>query len=674
MKFTVAQKISAGFGVILLLLLTLGIMFYQAISSVKDHSVVIQQQVIPILDGSVKLKTQLAEQQRIFVSAFHADSEQVLNDLSQQSQSNVAGYQQQVETLAQRVANNEQLKLELDSARSDKLKIDASLQQLLQIRSNVIKQLLDYNRLMGEWQQNLSSSKATYKSIQSQLDSEQQRSTWTPILSELTVQSDTILLLMFRLQGAENENAQGLMATVLEQQAWQLIENIAKLENAELSLNDSQRQLLLSLTENLEDAIADLIDAKMNAQEALDNATALSSKFQQDYQSVLLGLNALLDSVQDYSEQANGQLTKELDNRQMQSVVFMLVALLIAGVSAYVIIAPIVSGIKKINHSLALIASGDMSQSLKLGSRDELETVSDNINILRSSLSQLISNIISSSQQLASASEQTSAVSTQNSAGLTSQRQQIESVSSSTFELHSSSAEVAKHAQLAQQQIEKAQQRAEQINLLSSLTKNTINSLAQEMTQASAVITDLSQKTKDIEMVVEVINAIAEQTNLLALNAAIEAARAGEQGRGFSVVADEVRSLAQRTQNSIGDIQQTVSKLQQQANNAVAVIKQGGLQAEACIKHAEGSSDEAEKIYQEVNLALNSGMEIASATEQQNQVSASLSESLEEIAAFSEQSASGAVQLERSSNELAALAERLHGSVTQFKLDSNVSN
>ena len=198
--------------------------------------------------------------------------------------------------------------------------------------------------------------------------------------------------------------------------------------------------------------------------------------------------------------------------------------------------------------------------------------------------------------------------------------------------------------------------------------KHTIEQLASEVDEASRVINKLHQDSASIGGILDVIRGIAEQTNLLALNAAIEAARAGEQGRGFAVVADEVRSLASKTQESTQEIQSMIESLQAGAEEAVNAMSKGKHQAVSCVEQSDLANEALNSITLAVSQAHDVSEEISNAANEQQQVAQEISERLESIVAIAEQTAEGANQTSISSAEVAKLAEELRQSVEQFKV------
>ncbi len=326
--------------------------------------------------------------------------------------------------------------------------------------------------------------------------------------------------------------------------------------------------------------------------------------------------------------------------------------------------------LNNVSYALEQIASGsgDLTQRIKVENNDEVGKLAHNFNTFVGSLQQLIGHIRQQSEQLTGQSEYGAQRANQSASELSLQQQEVTMVATAVTEMASATQEIASHAEQTAQAAQNSASSADNGRNLVLNTKASIHNLAQEVSQASSVISALNQHAQEISSVLATIQGIAEQTNLLALNAAIEAARAGEQGRGFAVVADEVRVLSQRTHNSTEEIKSTISVLQETTQRAVALMENSSKLANNSVADADTATHALEEINAAVALISDMATQIATAAEEQTHVTGEITQNVTAIKDVTEQLVEGAEDSLNQSNQLKQQAAQLSEKVATFKL------
>lgn len=314
---------------------------------------------------------------------------------------------------------------------------------------------------------------------------------------------------------------------------------------------------------------------------------------------------------------------------------------------------------------LERIADGDLTVS----TRSKYEgSMMAQVNRMAQQLQRLVREVSESSERLLSSSNELSETARNNSELVINQQDETTQGAAAINQMSQTVSEVARHTNEAAQLADETDRETQAGSREVESTIRSIESLAHEVENAAVVITQLSDNTEEITKVLEVIEGIADQTNLLALNAAIEAARAGEHGRGFSVVADEVRALANRTQESTRSIQSLIETMKGSAGEAVTVMDRGQQQAADSVEQARRAGKSLQTVNESVQRMTDMNAQIATAAEEQSSVADEINENFHKITQATEQSAAGSEQVSEASRELHELAKRLSERVHRFKV------
>ncbi|BBG85739.1 methyl-accepting chemotaxis protein [Aeromonas hydrophila] len=376
-----------------------------------------------------------------------------------------------------------------------------------------------------------------------------------------------------------------------------------------------------------------------------------------------------------YSVGSRAQVVEAFDSAKLSIIIALLLGLGLAAVLSTVLTRQIRDPLVMLARQAQRIASGDLGkgelQEWIRGSRfkrDELGQLGAAIDRMQGSLADLVSEIAGSVSQLSSAVEEVSAISEQSATGMARQQSEVSQVATAMNEMQSTVNEVARNTTDAMSAAKDASRTSTQGNQVVRSAISSIEEVSVKIEQAGAVVQQLEQDSNNISMVLDVIRGIAEQTNLLALNAAIEAARAGEQGRGFAVVADEVRSLAQRTQNSTAEISKMIEVLQERTAEAGSAMQLSRQQMQESVGLAREAGSSIDTINGAVTQITDMNTLIATATEEQNAVTEELNRSIVNIHNAADENALGAQQTAQACVELSKLANTLHHMTQRFTL------
>ena len=412
----------------------------------------------------------------------------------------------------------------------------------------------------------------------------------------------------------------------------------------------------------LQASAAFINDEKMQGSLLLNKSTEISTKI----------LNSLKAQYNEHKQEV-ANIVEEVhhsNNMVSYSLYGLLVIMIVVGLGMSLFLANMISsGIQRLQGTIEQIENNnDLTQRADVNSNDEVGSLSAAFNRLVENLAGIVSDVTQKSDQLATAATELSAVTERTSSGIQKQSDEISQVATAMNEMSATVQEVASNAEQASSSADEGNNEATNGSRVVGQTISAISELSGDVQTSADVIEKLKGDSENIGTVLDVIKNIAEQTNLLALNAAIEAARAGEQGRGFAVVADEVRTLAQRTQESTTEIEALVDALQSGAQKAVDVMGQSREKAESTVSQAQLAGESLDAITQSVGNIVNMNIQIASAAEEQSATAEEINRSINNIQDIAEQTASGAVQTAASSTELSNLGEQMRGLVAKFKV------
>nr|ELU0817182.1 methyl-accepting chemotaxis protein [Pseudomonas putida] len=343
-------------------------------------------------------------------------------------------------------------------------------------------------------------------------------------------------------------------------------------------------------------------------------------------------------------------------------------ALALGLLAAWAITRQIIIPLRQTLRAAERVASGDLTQNLQVNRRDELGQLQASMQRMTQGLRELIGGIGDGVTQIASAAEELSAVTEQTSAGVNNQKVETDQVATAMNQMTATVHEVARNAEQASEAALMADQQAREGDRVVGEAVAQIERLAGEVINSSEAMNQLKAESDKIGSVLDVIKSVAQQTNLLALNAAIEAARAGEAGRGFAVVADEVRSLAQRTQQSTEEIEELIAGLQSGTQRVASVMDNSRQLTDSSVELTRRAGSSLETITRTVSSIQAMNQQIATAAEEQTAVAEEINRSVMNVRDISDQTSAASEETASSSVELARLGTHLQGLVGRFKL------
>ncbi|WP_395341301.1 methyl-accepting chemotaxis protein [Ningiella sp. W23] len=674
MKITVAMRVIGGFAVISLLLLLLGFSSMSSLNKVGDASSEVSTLALPTVAGTSNLKAAFLNMGRLAFEGFVSDKEDAVIEKQAMFAQSKENFDATLQELNEIVKKDEQLRSSVaqvsamyDSYVDTSQKMFSDHTSALRLRSELLSKL----ETIEESADDASSMLLDFTDLDEieESDSLQEaadlaNSVESNMLTLMTVTADYL-----KTESMQRAEIRKKEVSVILEQANENFSNMVSAANGEDESGtiDEVQELLGQINKTLS-ANDGLLDSKIKELEYVSSAQNALLTSDAKITEAIVELDALTEMADNKAVTLKTSVSDQVSSSSVTIVVVVLISFAIAGGVGYLTVNAITRPLERVNNLLKIASSGDLTHKLDDSSGDEFGTLAKNCNMLIDNLKELIHAINQRADQLAAASGETSTITMQTTTSIEDQKSQISQIAAATTEMHTTSELVSSSANDTLTEIKHADKEAEKVKQISAKNKDTIQVLANEVEQAAEVINKLHQDSASIGGILDVIRGVADQTNLLALNAAIEAARAGEQGRGFAVVADEVRTLASRTQESTQEINSMIEVLQAGAEKAVAVMNQGKEQTNACVEQTEKAGEALNMITDAVHKAYEVSTRIETAAREQHSVSSQISERLENIVGIAEHTTIGAKQTAESSSEVAKLAEELQSSISQFRV------
>ncbi len=668
MQLTIINKITLGFGLFGCLLLLTSTLSYFGLSSIKDSALDVVEQKMPVQTSMVKVKTEILSLSVITANGYH------------------------VANIAELSANKETFD-SLSAAFAEDLSQLTSLMPKNNIASNAVEVSLTYvessNEMYQAINERMNIENALAKQLEKVLMTADEASALMLDLSYLEGSNPSIETLIGAGTAIDNklltmnDSFIELAENNNDSQSANIIEDL----NYQLSNLQVDRDYVNRLALDIDDGGTieafneqyDLLIEAVNGANGLialqrqkllevEKAAVAQKQAQKALQTALTDINNLFDAVQEQSLDGQNAILESVQENLVRNIIVAILGLTASIFLAVIVTRSISKPLGRINKGLSLLSRGDLSTKLSEEGNDEFSALSAKVNSLTDSLRELVGNILEQEKRLIEITKESVELGNKSLAEVDKQREQVTVTSANTKNVQDKSRSNLAQINDAMVALREITQQSTDIGHLVDKSRQQVGNQARQAESSSQIISRLDDNSRSIGSILDVIKTIAEQTNLLALNAAIEAARAGEQGRGFAVVADEVRTLANRTHDSTEEIEQMIGNLQKDAAEAVKAINAGREQAKEGVLISQQVAQQVESIRQIIERLSNINEHIVADTEQQDVLLGDVAQSLNKIVALADSSAQSTRQSNESTMMLDAQTESLRKAVERFHL------
>jgi methyl-accepting chemotaxis protein len=668
MQLTIINKITLGFGLFGCLLLLTSILSYFGLSGIKDSAQDVVEQKMPVQTSMVKVKTEILSLSVITANGYHVENREELVANKETFDTLSSVFSDDLSRLNSLMPNNAVASNAVDvslayvnssndmyTAINERMNIEkalaAQLEKVLMTADEASALMLDLSYLEGN-----------NPSIETLIGA------GTAIDNKLLTMNDSFIEL------AETDNATQ-SASIIEDLEYQLSnlqvdkDYVNRLatgvdDGGTIASFNEQYDLLMEAVNGTNGLIA-LQRQKLSE---VDKAAKAQKEAKEALETALADINTLFDAVQKQSLEGQNAILESVQANLVRNIIVAALGLVAAIFLAVIVTRSISKPLGRINKGLSQLSKGDLSTKLPQEGNDEFSALSAKVNSLTDSLRELVGNILEQEKRLIDITKESVELGNKSLSEVDKQREQVTVTSTNTKHVQEKSRSNLAQINEAMDALRDITKQSTDIGQLVQKSSQQVGNQAKQAESSAQIINRLDDNSRNIGSILDVIKTIAEQTNLLALNAAIEAARAGEQGRGFAVVADEVRTLANRTHDSTEEIEQMIGNLQKDAAQAVKAINAGREQAQEGVEITQQVSQQVESIREIIERLSDINEHIVADTEQQDVLLGDVAKSLNRIVALADSSAQSTRQSNESTMLLDAQTESLRKAVERFHL------